>query len=206
MQALPFGRSNLAQTVLVSSLTLVAVALLGAVLAYWTWAWFAPRAEPRLAASATQGGSVASAGAIFGTVPRNQEAAAPTGIAIRLLGVVAASGGRRGHAVVQLEGKQILAVHEGGDLAPGIRLAEVHAAQVILERNGVRETLAWPEKKASVPPPAQAAPSIAPRAAQSAAPPPAQALAPPPAAAVAPQAPQPAAPRARRSGRRTESD
>lgn len=213
MQALPFGRSNLAQTVLVSSLTLVAVALLGAVLAYWTWAWFAPRAEPRLEAIATQSGSVASASAIFGSVPRNQEAAAPTGIAIRLLGVVAASGGRLGHAVVQLEGKQILAVHEGNDLAPGIRLAEVHAAHVILERNGVRETLAWPEKKASAPPSAQAAPSVAPRAPQSAAPPPApppaQALAPPPAAAVAPQAPQaaqPAAPRARRSGRRTESD
>ena len=119
MQALPFGRSGLAQTVLVSSLTLVAVALLGAVLAYWTWAWFAPRAAPRLEAAAAQGGSVASAGAIFGAVPRNQEAAAPTGIAIRLLGVVAASGGRLGHAVVQLEGKQILAVHEGNDLAPG---------------------------------------------------------------------------------------
>ena len=206
MQALPFGRSNLAQTVLVSSLTLVAVALLGAVLAYWTWAWFAPRAEPRVEATAAQSGSVASAGAIFGTVPRNQEAAAPTGIAIRLLGVVAASGGRLGHAVLQLEGKQILAVHEGDDLAPGIRLAEVHAAHVILERNGVRETLAWPEKKVAATPPAQAAPSVAPRAAQSAAPPPAQTVAPPPAAAVAPQTAQPAAPRARRSGRRAESD
>jgi len=155
MQALPFGRSSLAQTVLVYSLTLVAVALLGAVLAYWTWAWFAPRAEPRLEAAAAQGGSVAAAGAIFGAVPRNQEAAAPTGIAIRLLGVVAASGGRLGHAVVQLEGKQILAVHEGEDVAPGIRLAEVHADHVILERNGARETLAWPEKRVTAAPAAQ---------------------------------------------------
>ena len=127
MQALPFGRVNVAQTVLVSSLTLVAVALLGTVLAYWTWAWFAPRAEPRMEASAVQNGSVASAGGLFGNVPRGQTAAAPTGIAIRLLGVVAASGGRRGYAVVQLEGKQILAVHEGEDVAPGIRLAEVDA-------------------------------------------------------------------------------
>jgi len=197
MQALPFGRSSLAQTVLVSSLTLVTVALLGAVLAYWTWAWFAPRAEPRVEAAAAQSGSVASAGAIFGTVPRNQ-VAAPTGIAIRLLGVVAASRGRLGHAVVQLEGKQILAVHEGEDVAPGIRLAEVHAAHVILERNRVRETLAWPEKKGSATPSAQATQSVAPRATQSAAPPP---------PAVAPQAAQPAAPRARRSaGRGTESD
>lgn len=155
MQALPFGRVNVAQTVLVSTLTLVAVALLGAVLAYWTWAWFAPRAEPRMEASAVQNGSAASAGGLFGTVPRGQAAAAPTGIAIKLLGVVAASGGRRGYAVVQLEGKQILAVHEGEDIAPGIRLAEVDADHVILERNGVRETLAWPQRPGSAPASAQ---------------------------------------------------
>ncbi|MHB8667860.1 MAG: type II secretion system protein N [Burkholderiales bacterium] len=165
MQVLPFGRVNVAQTVLVSSLTLAAVALLGAVLAYWTWAWFAPRAEPRMEPSALQSGSVASAGGLFGTVPRSQ-AAAPTGIAIKLLGVVAASGGRRGYAVVQLEGKQILAVHEGEDIAPGIRLAEVDADHVILERNGVRETLAWPQRPGS----AAAAAAIAqPSAAQAAA-------------------------------------
>src|ERR1035437_8522169 len=192
MQALPFGRSSLAQTVLLSLVTLVAVALLGAVLAYWTWAWFAPRAEQRVEATAAQSGSVASAGAIFGNVPRNQETAAPTGIAIRLLGVAAASGGRRGYAVVQLEAKQILAVHEGEDVAPGIRLAEVHADHVILERNGVRETLAWPEKKAFASPAPQAAAPSAPRAAEPAA---------------VPQAAQPVAPRARGSvARRVDSD
>jgi general secretion pathway protein C len=199
MQALPFGRSSLAQTVLVSLLTLVAVALLGAVLAYWTWAWFAPRAEPRVEATAVQSGNVASAGAIFGNVPRNQETAAPTGIAIRLLGVVAASGGRRGYAVVQLEAKQILAVHEGEDVAPGIRLAEVHADHVILERNGMREMLAWPEKKGTAPASPQSAVSVAPRATESAAPQPAEPVAPP--------AAQPAAPRVRGSaGRRNDNE
>jgi general secretion pathway protein C len=151
MQALPFGRSGLAQTALVSALTLAAVALLGAVLAYWTWAWFAPRAAQRLEPATAQGGSVASAGAVFGSAPRLQ-AAAPTGIAIRLLGVVAASGGRRGHAVVQLEAKQIMAVHEGEDVAPGVRLAEVRADHVLLERNGVREKLAFPERRVTAAP------------------------------------------------------
>ena len=185
MQALPFGRTNAAQTVLLSLLTLVAVALLGAVLAYWTWVWFAPRAESRVAATAAQSGSVASAGGIFGNVPRDQAPAAPTGIAIKLLGVVASSGGRRGYAVVQLEAKQILAVHEGEDVAPGIRLAEVHAENVILERNGGRETLAWPERSAT-----GAAQSRAPLAAQPA----------------APRAARPDAPRPRRSaGRRDEN-
>jgi general secretion pathway protein C len=154
-------------------LPLVAVALLGAVLAYWTWAWFAPRAEPRVETSAVQNASVASAGTIFGNVPRAQAAAAPTGIAIKLLGVVAASGGRRGYAVMQLEGKQILAVHEVEDVAPGIRLAEVRADHVILERNGVRETLALPERKgaatASGPAAGSAAQVAAEQAAQTAA-------------------------------------
>jgi general secretion pathway protein C len=169
MQALSLGRSNLAQTAVVSVLTLAAVALLGAVLAYWTWAWFAPRAEPRLEAAAAQSGSAASAGAIFGTVPRTRTAAAPTGIAIKLLGVVAAAGGRRGYAVVQLEGKQVLAVHEGEDVAPGVRLAEVLADHVILERSGMRETLALPERKGLGTAPAQAAGAPAAQAAASAA-------------------------------------
>ena len=155
MQAFLFGRSGLSQTVVVSLLTLAAVALLGMVLAYWSWAWVAPRAEPRVETAVAPSGSVASASTIFGNVPRKQNTAAPTGIAIRLLGVVAASGGRRGYAVVQLEAKEILAVHEGHDVARGIRLAEVHPDHVILERGGVRETLAWPEKRATAAPAAR---------------------------------------------------
>lgn len=189
MHALPLGRSSLAQTVLVSLLTLVAVALLGAVLAYWTWAWFAPRAEPRVEPTPALSGSVASAGGIFGKVARAQ-AAAPTGIAIKLLGVVAASGGRRGYAVVQLEAKDILAVHEGADIAPGVRLAEVQPEQVLLERNGVRETLAWPQKIGSVPRSPQAAVSTPPQAAVS----------------VPPQTAQPTVPRTGGSRRRRDGN
>ena len=149
MQVLPLGRSGVAQTALVSLLTLAALALFGLVLAYWTWVWFAPRAEPRAEAAAGEAGNLASAGRVFGRVERNQNTSAPTGMAIRLLGVVAASGGRRGYAVVQLDAKQILAVHEGEDVTPGVRLAEVLPDHVILERGGVRETLAWPEKRAT---------------------------------------------------------
>jgi general secretion pathway protein C len=147
MQVLPLGRSNLAQTAVVSLLTLAAVALFGFVLAYWTWIWFAPRAEPRAEVAAVGTTNLASASLVFGRVERNKNTAAPTGIAIRLLGVVAASGGRRGYAVVQLEAKQILAVHEGEDVTPGLLLAEVHPDHVILERGGVRETLTWPQQK-----------------------------------------------------------
>jgi general secretion pathway protein C len=159
MQVLPLGRSSLAQTAVVSLLTLAALALFGFVLAYWTWIWFAPRAEPRAEVATVGTGSLASAGLVFGRVERNKNTAAPTGIAIKLLGVVAASGGRRGYAVVQLEAKQILAVHEGEDVTPGLRLAEVHPDHVILERGGVRETLTWPEQKRA---PAATAAQLAP--------------------------------------------
>ena len=153
MQALPFGRSSLAQTVLVSSVSLLAVILLGVVLAYWTWAWFAPRPEPLLEPAAAQSGNLSSTATIFGSAPRKQQAAAPTPIAIRLLGVVAASGGRRGYAVMQLESKEILAVHERGEITPGLVLAEVHPEHVILERGGVREKLEWPQRTAAPPVP-----------------------------------------------------
>jgi general secretion pathway protein C len=142
-------RSSLAPTAVVSLVTLAALVLLGMVLAYWTWAWVAPRPEPRAQPAAVAGGGVGAAQGLFGTLQRDQDVAAPTGIAIKLLGVVAAAGGRRGYAVMQLEAREILAVREGEDVAPGIRLAEVHPDHVILARNGIRESLAWPQKNAA---------------------------------------------------------
>lgn len=213
MQVIPLGRSSLAQTAVVSLLTLAAVAVFGLVLAYWTWIWFAPRVEPRAEVAVAATGSLASANLLFGRVERGKSTAAPTGIAIKLLGVVAASGGRRGYAVVQLEAKQILAVHEGEDVTPGLRLAEVHPDHVILERGGVRETLTWPVKKGSASGAPQAAEIIVPRAAEPAAQQPVaqqtdaqQSAAQQPAEPVAPRAVQPAASRRGSAGRRVSSD
>ncbi len=146
MQQVSLDRSNIAQTAVVTLVTIAALALLGLVAAYWTWVWLAPLPEPRAPTAAETGTAAASAGALFGSMRRDPNSPVPTGIAIRLLGVVAATGGRRGYAVVQLEAKEILAVREGEDAAPGIRLAEVGTDHVILERGGIRETLAWPEK------------------------------------------------------------
>jgi general secretion pathway protein C len=208
MQVLPLGRSGLAQTAFVYALTLAALALFGLVLAYWTWVWLAPRAEPRAEPAAGEAGNLASAGRVFGRAERNKNSASPTGIAIKLLGIVAASGGRRGYAVVQLDAKQILAVHEGEDVTPGVRLAEVLRDHVILERAGVRETLAWPSKQGSATPAAQVAGPVAARVADVAAPKAAEAAAPKPAEVAAPaRVAEPVAPRGRRSaGRQNESD
>lgn len=147
MQAISLERWSLAQTAVVSLVTFAALALLGLVLAYWTWAWLAPRPEPRAPAAVPAGGRVEVAYGLFGGAQRG--VAPTTGIAIKLLGVVAATAGRRGYAVMRLEPREILAVREGEDVAPGIRLAEVHPDHVILVRNGARESLVWPQKGAS---------------------------------------------------------
>jgi general secretion pathway protein C len=62
------------------------------------------------------------------------------------MGVVAASGSRPGNAILRLDSKKTVAVLQGEDVEPGLRLAEVHVDHIVLDRNGVLETLAWPEK------------------------------------------------------------
>ncbi len=160
MQALFPDRSRLQQTAIASLVTFAALALLGVVLAYWTWAWLAPRPEPRAPAAAQPGGRAQAAHGLFGSA-RRENGAAPAGFAVGLLGVVAArnshSGTEPGYAVLRLDARQTVAVREGAEIEPGVRLAEVHADHVVLERSGVRETLTWPKSSRS-------APAVAPRA------------------------------------------
>jgi general secretion pathway protein C len=149
MQGVSIDRSSFAQTTIVSLAMLVALAILGSVLAYWIWVWSAARPTPVTQGPAEAGGNVAIASDLFGIAQREQNVAAPAGIAIKLLGVVAASAGRRGYAIMQLDAKEILAVLEGEDIVPGVRLMEVHPNHISLERNGLRETLVWPRKSSS---------------------------------------------------------
>jgi general secretion pathway protein C len=125
---------------------LAAAALLGVVLAYWSWAWLAPPAAARAPAAAelSGAGGASAAGGLFGTA--TEAAAASSNV--RLMGVLAASSGRRGQAVMRLDAKQTVAVLEGEEVEPGLRLAEVHVDHIVLERNGARETVAWPVKNA----------------------------------------------------------
>jgi general secretion pathway protein C len=130
--------------------TLAALALLGVVLAYWSWAWLAPPPAPRAPAVVETAGRTSSVAGLFGDAKQGPGAAAAASSSIRLMGIVAASGGRSGrrpgHAVLRLDAKKTVAVLQGEDIEPGLRLAEVHVDHIVLERNGARETLAWPEK------------------------------------------------------------
>jgi len=141
---MPSGRSNLVQAAIHATSKAVALSLLGLVLAYWTWAWCAPSPLPRTAPIAEPASRLAAAGSLFGQLASDAHPDTPTGLAIKLLGVMAGEPEGAGYALLQLDAKKTQVVRAGGYLAPGIRLERVLPQQVILQRNGVRETLVWP--------------------------------------------------------------
>jgi general secretion pathway protein C len=146
MQALPQERADVAESALVALATFAALALLATVLAYWIWAWFAPRPEPRAPAAVQAGGAtLQAANGLFG------RAQAPKGLvasssSAKLLGVVAATGTRPGYAILRLDARKSVAVLQGEEIEAGLKLAEVHPDHVVLDRSGVREKLPLPEK------------------------------------------------------------
>lgn len=141
-----FNNVEAIQTAIMSLVTLAALVLLCWILAYWTWAWFSPPAESRASTATAPTRSVASANGLFGKLPQDR---ASTGSAIGLLGIIAASGNGSGYAIMRFAEQPARPVKEGEEIAPNIRLAEVHPGQVVLERSGIFETLALPEKKTS---------------------------------------------------------
>lgn len=147
MRAVSFDRSVLLQTMIVSLLNTLALACLAAVLAYWTWRWVLPAPEP--SAGTSQAASGTRAGELFGSAADDVVSA----VGIRLLGVVAAAEGYPGYALLRVEGQPVVAAQAGTTLAPGLRLAEVQARQVVLERAGVREVLLLPSPPMPLPTP-----------------------------------------------------
>ncbi len=138
------GLSSFAQRAIVPVSTAGALSALGLVLAYWTWAWWAPAPLPQATVTVGSADSLAAAGNLFGRRPDGARAEPPTGLAVKLLGVMAATPEGSGYALLRLDAKETRLVRAGGYLAPGIRLEKVLPEQVILQRNGSRETLAWP--------------------------------------------------------------
>src|SRR5688572_7785132 len=135
---------NPGQGLIVGLANVGALALLAVVGAYWTWQWIAPAPEPRLPSATEPAAQVAYGLETFGRAQGEAVIPASSGNTIRLLGVVAASVGRDAYAVVMVDGRAILAVRPGQEISPGVSLAEVTPDHVVLDRSGVRESLAWP--------------------------------------------------------------
>lgn len=146
MQLLTFDRTTSAQTAGVALLTIAATGLLALAAAYWTWQWIAPRSASRAPPAPSEIRNVASAAGLFGAAQLEAGSAASPAIDIRLLGIVAATAGQTGYAVLRLEPRQVITVQEGKDIASGIRLAAVGIDHVVLERDGIRQTLSWPTR------------------------------------------------------------
>lgn len=141
-----FRPSSAATTGVVWLATLAAIAALGVAGAHWTWAWFAPRPEPTTQAPMTVA-RLDAAYRLFGDTRANRSSAAPAASAsFKLLGLVAASGDEPGYAVLRLDGQRAIAVRQGGEIEAGARLVEVNADHVVLDRGGMRETLALPRQ------------------------------------------------------------
>jgi general secretion pathway protein C len=145
MQESGFGSSNFATTAVVWLVMVAAIAALGVAGAYWTWAWSAPRSAPSTQVATPTVARLDAAYRLFGEVPANRSAVLPGGITVKLLGLVAASGNEPGYAVLQLDAKRAVAVREGGEIEPGMRVVEVNIDHIVLDRGGIRETLAWPK-------------------------------------------------------------
>lgn len=121
----------------------------------WFWDQAAPAAialpKARLSDPLEATQSIA-ARQLMGSTQKTSDSAPPPRLAqYRLLGAMTSAGRTRGFAIVAEEGKAAVAVLEGDDVAPGIKLAKVLAEQVQLRYEGRTETLALSYKSPPVP-------------------------------------------------------
>jgi general secretion pathway protein C len=112
----------------------VLVVVLAGQLAYWTWRFIAP---PQAAASANAAAADVDLDAIARLFGASR--AGPSSGALRLKGVIAPTPGTVAGAIFAGANGRDIAVLPGGEVAPGVKLAEVYPDYVIVTRNGVRE-------------------------------------------------------------------
>jgi hypothetical protein len=116
---------------------ILAVVVIGAMLAHWTWALFAPRGdsvmpaiEPDAAIQAEHLFGIAVA-PVASNVPL--QAALPN---VKLLGVFS---GKPGFAILELDGKSQKWLATGSEIVPGAKLVEVATDHVVIARGAVRQ-------------------------------------------------------------------
>ena len=127
--------------------TVAGTALLAAQLAQVAWK-FVPDKTPSATAVTTRpllGVEMPNAGRVFGVAPAAQDGTAPpSNIALTLVGTLAVSNPTAGLAILGPTPNDARLYATGSDVVPGVRLVEVHADHVLIERGGVRETLNLP--------------------------------------------------------------
>ncbi|MES1981053.1 MAG: type II secretion system protein N [Pseudomonadota bacterium] len=118
----------------------VGALVLGALLARWSWIFFAP--QPVVAITTPEHEPAVQTGQLFGTAVSAGPTPAAEGVAIPnvgLVGVFAANSGRSGFAILKLENSRQAGILAGKEVVPGTKLLEVHPDYVVLERAGVQQ-------------------------------------------------------------------
>lgn len=112
-------------------------------LTYWALRIFNPKSREVIAPTAVASfePSVGQWGGIFG---RNPVAEAAPSI-YQLKGVVVAKENGISSAIVIADGKAPQAIQIGRELAPGVRLQEVHEAYVVISESGVMKRIELPQ-------------------------------------------------------------
>lgn len=107
--------------------------------AYWGMPWFQPPVRPVVAAPNTPSPppAIEAAAGLFGGVPA---AAAAT---FQLKGVI--EDGPQGVAILVADGKPAQAVGVGQEVAPGVKVTEVHQRYVLLDDAGAVKRLELPD-------------------------------------------------------------
>ena len=108
--------------------------------AYWGLPWFQP--PVRAVVAAPQAGvappSIDAAAGLFGGAPAGAAASA-----LQLKGVIDAGPG--GVAILAMDGKPAQAVGIGREVAPGVRVREIHQRYVLLDDGGALKRLDLPD-------------------------------------------------------------
>lgn len=119
-------------------LSLAALALFCVTLTYWIVTLTSRQAAPLPAAAAMRTPSVEQAATIFGGQLQRQ-----ANQDVHLFGILALSHGAA--AIVSYGGEPARAISLGGPLAEGVRISEVRARSIIIDRNGVKSEVFLPQ-------------------------------------------------------------
>lgn len=124
---------------------MLAVLVIGAQLAHWTWVLFAPGSASVLPAKLPDADYRAER--LFGIAAVSSVSVAPVMPNVRLIGVFA---GKPGFAILELDGKRQLGLATGREIVAGAKLVEVAIDHVTIERDGVRQQIQLQGKTSAI--------------------------------------------------------
>jgi len=174
MSALPLPLSRLLSgPALPRILAAVGTILVATQLALLTWKFLPakPAAPTGTPVTVETGVNTNNASRVFGEPPApTQEGPAPqTNIALTLVGTLAVSDATAGLAILGPSATDAHVFATGSDVVPGVRLVEVYADHVLIDRGGIRESLNLPHAGTGAAGVTQSAPALADVARQAAA-------------------------------------